>query len=74
MTRLLLIAFILSSCAEESIEPEVENSTCIYKFTVSTDAQDIGKNPYTLINCVDYPNYQSKYTVNAIDCNCPDRP
>ena len=67
-------AIAIFGCQQEENEPKPYNSTCIYKRTTSTDPNDIGSNPYTLVNCVDYPNHQSPYTVNAIDCNCPSRP
>ena len=72
MKRLIIALLLLSACAQEDVKPF--NSTCIYQRVTSTNAQDIGSNPYKLVSCIDNTTHQATYTTLAYDCNCPDRP
>ncbi len=72
MNRIIIALLLLSACAQEDVRPK--NSTCIYQFETSTNAQDIGGNPYKLVSCIDNTTHQARYTTLAYDCNCPNRP
>lgn len=71
MKKLLIILSVLFiGCEEEPLE-EPNLTTCIYRGVVSTDASQIGGNPYQFVRCDDDENYQTQYSVVVEDCKCP---
>ena len=70
--KYLLIALLMTSCADKVIELIEDNTICIYSKKVSINAQEIEE--YQFERCLDDIYLRPEYYTLAIDCNCPERP